>query len=225
MGDYYRFMLTTEQKQVYQTLLRSMGHRVIPCKAPVADIHAAMKALLMDHPELCLFEGQWRYENGSVYPRSVLSGGGGSEHRASCPSCFAPGFCSAGLSGSGPAVVASSLFSPLSRPDAEYGTSPSKSGSSGSDSRSASLSLWGGTGADSGLPSAVFVSDAGFISRASNFAESTGRADGSCAGSCPSDGVVLFPVCFRSEIVSSAWGVADSEAPFLSVQSRKGVVS
>lgn len=74
MGDYYRFMLTTEQKQVYQTLLRSMGHRVIPCKAPVADIHAAMKALLMDHPELCFFEGKWSYENGSVYPRYVLSG-------------------------------------------------------------------------------------------------------------------------------------------------------
>lgn len=65
-------MLTMVQKQVYVTLMKSIGSQAIPCDAAVSDIHAAIKALLMDHPKLCFFEGKWRYDHGIIYPQHVL---------------------------------------------------------------------------------------------------------------------------------------------------------
>lgn len=64
--------LTEEQQTLYRILWTGMGNRRIFCKAPVEDIGAVLKAVLMDHPELCFFEGKWGYENGVIYPHYCL---------------------------------------------------------------------------------------------------------------------------------------------------------
>lgn len=72
MRDYYYFLLTKEQKALYLTLRKYMGYQRIPHNATVPDIHAAVKALLLDCPELCFFEGKWGYRDNLVYPLYVL---------------------------------------------------------------------------------------------------------------------------------------------------------
>ena len=74
LGCYYHSLLTAEQQQLYQMVHKFMGCRALPCNAAVPDIHAALKALLMDHPKLCFFEGKWYCGNGMVYPQYVLPG-------------------------------------------------------------------------------------------------------------------------------------------------------
>lgn len=71
---YYYAILTKEQKLLYQRLLNFIGHRVIPCEADLPDIHMAIKALLLDYPKICFFEGKWSYGNGAIYPQYVLPG-------------------------------------------------------------------------------------------------------------------------------------------------------
>ena len=74
-GDYlkhYYYTLTKEQQKIYLILLKFLGFHSIPCKTMVSDIQMAMKALLMDYPELCFFEGKWAYHNHTVYPQYVL---------------------------------------------------------------------------------------------------------------------------------------------------------
>lgn len=72
MGSYYYTQLPASQQYLYNLLLVPIGQPQIPCRAMPQDIHAAIKALLMDHPELCFFEGKWRYENSIIYPQYVL---------------------------------------------------------------------------------------------------------------------------------------------------------
>lgn len=74
MGYYYHSMLTEKQKTLYSLLLNSMGAPSISCEAEIPDIHTAMKALLMDYPQLCFFEGKWGFDNGSIYPQYILPG-------------------------------------------------------------------------------------------------------------------------------------------------------
>lgn len=74
MIRYYYSALSWEQQQIYLRLLQSMGQPSIPCDGAISDIHGAVKALLLDYPELCFFEGKWGYDNQTVYPRYVLPG-------------------------------------------------------------------------------------------------------------------------------------------------------
>lgn len=69
---YYYATLTEEQKLLYQRLMKFIGYQAIVCEAAVSDIHAAIKALLLDDPRLCFFEGKWSCGNGAVYPQYVL---------------------------------------------------------------------------------------------------------------------------------------------------------
>lgn len=64
--------LTKEQQALYLTLWKFMGARAIPCEAAIADIHTALKALLLDCPSLCFFEGKWFFRDNYVYPQYVL---------------------------------------------------------------------------------------------------------------------------------------------------------
>lgn len=74
MGHYYYSCLPEAQKSLYLTLMKFMGHPAIPCEGTLPDIHAAVKALLMDHPKLCFFEGKWGCSDGVIYPQYVLPG-------------------------------------------------------------------------------------------------------------------------------------------------------
>lgn len=69
---YYRSQLTPLQEQQYALLLHHLGQPQIPCVAQPTDINAAIKALLMDHPEICFFEGKWQLENSMILPLYVL---------------------------------------------------------------------------------------------------------------------------------------------------------
>lgn len=73
MELYFRSQLTPLQEQQYLLLLHHIGQPQIPCIAQPADVNAAIKALLMDHPEFCFFEGKWQLENDMILPRYVLS--------------------------------------------------------------------------------------------------------------------------------------------------------
>ena len=72
MEFYYRSLLTPEQQQLYMLLLHHMGQPQIPCSAQPEDINAAIKAILMDHPEFCFFEGKWQLGNGVILPHYSL---------------------------------------------------------------------------------------------------------------------------------------------------------
>jgi len=69
---HYFSYLSQAQKALYFKLGQALGCHQIPCGAPATDINTAIKALLMDHPMLCFFEGKWGYENGSVLPHYVM---------------------------------------------------------------------------------------------------------------------------------------------------------
>jgi hypothetical protein len=69
---YNRSFLTAQQAQVYDFLLCSMGQPRIPCIGQPTDVNAAIKALLMDHPQICYFEGKWQLDNGMILPLYVL---------------------------------------------------------------------------------------------------------------------------------------------------------
>lgn len=68
MVSYYYLQLPEHQKQLYDHIRMGLGQRQIPCAAVAEEIHSVIKAVLMDHPELCFFEGKWKYQNGTIYP-------------------------------------------------------------------------------------------------------------------------------------------------------------
>ena len=69
---YYYSALSQEQQRIYRRLLTCMGQSSIPCDGTVPDIHEAVKAMLLDYPEFCFFEGKWGYDNQTIYPCYVL---------------------------------------------------------------------------------------------------------------------------------------------------------
>jgi len=66
---HYYHSLGRAQQQLYQTVYEglSRGDTCIPCTSlPPSQISPVIKALLMDNPHLCHFEGKWEYSSGIV---------------------------------------------------------------------------------------------------------------------------------------------------------------